>query len=248
MKNFWRYLGFSTLTILIVIIIGFVIWAANPAQPEDLAINSLNPNQNVQYQDKNNWLVFQPRDSDTKTGLVLYPGGRVDYRAYAPAARQIAEEGFTVIVVPMPLNFAFLGIERAAEVIAAFPTIDHWAIGGHSLGGAMAAEFAKSNPMKIEGLILWASYPGENTDLSGSNLIVTSIYATNDGLATLEEITDSRARLPEETHFVEVQGGNHAGFGWYGSQNGDGVAEISKSQQQSLIVDSTIDLLKSLRD
>lgn len=56
----------------------------------------------------------------------------------------------------MPLNFAFLGINRASQVLNPFPKINHWAVGGHSLGGAMAAEFAKDNAHKINGLA-WPS-------------------------------------------------------------------------------------------
>ncbi|MFN2304126.1 MAG: alpha/beta hydrolase, partial [Anaerolineales bacterium] len=184
--------------------------------------------------------------SGSQTGLIFYPGGRVDPRSYAPLASSIAQEGFTVIVVPMPLNFAFFGVNRASEVIQAFPDISDWAIGGHSLGGAMAVEYAKSNLDHIDGLVLWASYPAENTDLSETDLVVTSIYASNDGLATLQDIQNSKERLPEDAQFVLINGGNHAGFGWYGSQSGDGIAQISKINQQEQIVSATLDLLASL--
>jgi pimeloyl-ACP methyl ester carboxylesterase len=98
------------------------------------------------------WLVFRPANQDPSIGLILYPGGRVDPRAYAPTARALAEEGYLVVIVPMPLNLAVLAPGRAAEVMAAFPGIKSWAIGGHSLGGAMAANFAHSNPGAVRGL------------------------------------------------------------------------------------------------
>jgi hypothetical protein len=246
MKKFWKYLSLSILALLLLSTLGFLVWASNPAQPEDRALNSMISNQAVQYEMINKWLVYTPQGSDPTTGLILYPGGRVDTRAYAPLASLIAHEGFAVIVVPMPLNFAFLGVNRATQVIETFPEIDHWAIGGHSLGGAMAAEFAKSNLNRIDGLVLWASYPAQNTDLSETNLAVASIYASNDGLATLQDIQDSKARLPEDTQFLLIEGGNHAGFGWYGSQNGDGDPEITRVEQQDQIVAGTINLLRSL--
>lgn len=246
MKNFWQKLGLTALLFFIAIILVLLVWAANPAQPEDMAFDSMASDQDVVFEEINRWLVYQPRDTETETGFIIYPGGRVDYRAYAPLAKDIAMEGFATIVVPMPLNFAFLGTNRASEVMQTFPEIKNWAIGGHSLGGAMAAEFAASNPSAIEGLILWAAYPADNTDLSDHNLAVASIYASNDGLATVQEIVDSQTQLPDDAVYTTITGGNHAGFGWYGTQNGDGQAEISKASQQEQIADATVDFLESL--
>lgn len=243
MRKTWRKIGLGLLIIIVIGAIGFTVWALTPPQPEPIALNSLNENLNVNYQRIDSWLVFSPTASEPETGLILYPGGRVDPRSYAPHARAIAEAGFTVVVVPMPLNFAFLGIDRANEVINAFPNIESWAISGHSLGGAMAVEFADANPSKVNGLVLWASYPAETTDLSDSDLAVLSIYASNDGLATPQEIESSKPRLPKDTIWVEIEGGNHAGFGWYGSQNGDGPLEISKTEQQAQIVSLTVEFL-----
>lgn len=246
MKKTWRRIGLGLVAVILIAVIGFTAWAITPPQPEPTAVNSLNTNQNVDFQRLGTWLVFTPTGTEPQTGLILYPGGRVDPEAYAPHARAIAEAGFTVVVVPMPLNFAFLGINRAAEVINSRQEIDTWAIGGHSLGGAMAVEFAGANPEMVEGLILWAAYPAENTDLSDTDLAVLSIYANNDGLASPQEIEASRARLPQETVWVEVDGGNHAGFGWYGEQNGDGLAEISKTAQQAQIVEAMDKFLEGL--
>lgn len=246
MKNTWQRIGLGLLAVILIAGIGFMAWAMTPPQPEPIALNSLSNNQSADFQRLGSWLVFTPTSSEPQTGLILYPGGRVDPRAYAPHARAIAEAGFTVVVVPMPLNFAFLGINRADEVINSFQKIDTWAVGGHSLGGAMAVEYAEANPSKIEGLILWASYPAENTDLSNTDLAVLSIYASNDGLATPQDIETSRDRLPQETIWIEIDGGNHAGFGWYGSQNGDGPMQISKTEQQTQIVSATANFLSTI--
>ena len=75
----------------------------------------------------------------------------------------------------MPLNLAVFGTGKADAVIKAYPDIKHWAIGGHSLGGAMAAGFAHNHPDAIDGLVFWAAYPASNNSLAGSNLKVTSI-------------------------------------------------------------------------
>lgn len=245
-KKFWRNFLIGTVILLIAAAGGFLLWATNPAQPDEIALESLQSGQGIRFEQVNGWLVFTPAGSDPATGLILYPGGRVDYRAYAPHARDIAADGFTVIIVPMPLNLAVLGINRASDVINAFSEIERWAIGGHSLGGAMAVEFSSNNPAQVAGLVLWASYPASNTDLSESNLPVLSVFASNDGLATLDDIADSRGRLPASTVFVEITGGNHAGFGWYGDQNGDGVASLSQVEQQNQIVQATVAFLQSI--
>jgi pimeloyl-ACP methyl ester carboxylesterase len=192
------------------------------------------------------WLVFRPANQDPTVGLVLYPGGRVDPRAYAPTARALAEEGHLVVIVPMPLNLAIFAPGRAAEVMAAFPGIESWALGGHSLGGAMAANFAHSNPGAVRGLLLWAAYPGASDDLSGYQLAASSIYGTRDGLATPDKIDASRPLLPPDTQWTAVDGGNHAQFGWYGPQPGDGEATISREEQQAQIVAATLQLLRQL--
>lgn len=247
MKKLLRILGFTLLTFVIVAITGFLVWAATPPAPESPALESMQSTQAVDFKEMDRWLVFTPADITPQTGLILYPGGRVDYRAYSAHAQGIAAEGFLVVVVPMPLNFAFLGANRAADVMIAFPEIETWVVGGHSLGGAMAAEFAYDNPNLVDGLLLWASYPAQNTDLSSSQLNLLSISASNDGLATRQDIEDSITRLPEDAIFIEIEGGNHAGFGWYGPQSGDGQLAISQEAQQRQIISDTSQWLKSLQ-
>jgi len=192
------------------------------------------------------WLVFRPLADSPRVGLVLYPGGRVDPRAYAPAARALAGEGYLIVIVRMPLNLAVFAPDRATDVMAAFPEIGRWAVGGHSLGGAMAARFAYRHPNLVQGLVLWAAYPASTDDLSGRTLAVVSVYGTLDGLATGDKIAASRPLLPGNTHWVAIEGGNHAQFGWYGPQSGDGAATISRQEQQQQIVGATLELLSGL--
>lgn len=246
MKTIWRYLFIGLIALLLAAAGGFVLWASTPAQPEPQALTSLQAGEDTHFEEIAGWLVFTPADAEPQAGLILYPGGRVDPRAYAPHARAIASEGFAVIVVPMPLNLAFFGINRANDVITAFPHIEAWAIGGHSLGGAMAAEYVRNNPGQVDGLVLWAAYPGENNDLSGTTTPVLSVFGDQDGLATLDDIDRSRARLPEQTVFAQIIGGNHAGFGWYGDQSGDGTATLDKFKQQDQIVQVTVAFLSTL--
>lgn len=232
--------------LLIAGVSGFVIWGNTPAEAMPEAMIAVESNAQVTVT-QDEWLVFTPTDIEPTTGFIFYPGGRVDYRAYAPVASQIAAQGYQVVIVPMPLNLAVLNMDAADEVMAAYPEIEDWVIGGHSLGGAMAANFAAKNPDKVAGLVLWAAYPAGNDDLSTSDLQVASIYATQDGLTGSEDIDASRALLPTDTAWIEIEGGNHAQFGWYGAQSGDNPAEISRQEQQAQIVEATTALLESIQ-
>ncbi len=133
------------------------------------AINALKSDSNVTVI-SGQWLTFKPTTTNYTTGLIIYPGGRVDYRSYAPLAHAIANEGYLTIIVHMPLNLAVFGANAANDIIASHPEIASWAIGGHSLGGTMAAQYAYQNPSKVQGLVLWAAYPASGNNLSKYNL------------------------------------------------------------------------------
>jgi pimeloyl-ACP methyl ester carboxylesterase len=242
----WKRLLLVLAIVLIAAMVAFVIWGSTPARPMAEAQAALTPDAQVGIETEP-WLVFAPASEPKDTGLILYPGGRVDPRAYAPTATAIARAGYPVVIVPMPLNLAVLGAGRADEVIAAFPEITRWAIGGHSLGGAMAATYAHDNPAAVQGLVLWAAYPAGGANLSGrTDLAVTSIWGTLDGVATPEDIEGSKALLPPQTVYVPIEGGNHAQFGWYGPQNGDNPATISHLDQQAQVVSATLQLLEQV--
>jgi dienelactone hydrolase len=126
-------------------------------------------------------------------------------------------------------------------VIDAHPEIGQWVVAGHSLGGAMAASFIAGDPEQVEGLALWASFPAGGSPLTDrTELAVSSISGSLDGLATPADIEASRSLLPPQTEFVEIQGGNHAQFGWYGAQNGDNPATITREEQQAQTVAATL--------
>lgn len=189
------------------------------------------------------WLTFTP-STVSDTGFVFYPGGRVPAQAYAPPLRAIAQAGHLVVAVPMPFGLAVLAPDAADQVIEAYPDIERWVIGGHSLGGAMAAGYVAGHDM--DGLSLWAAYPAGDVDLSEVEIPVSSVPASEDGLATPDEIEASVAHLPDDTVFTEIEGGNHAQFGWYGPQDGDGVATITRVEQQGQVVAATLALIDSV--
>jgi predicted esterase len=236
---------FILAALLLLLVAGFLVWSETPAGALDSAQAALQSDQYV-HVEEDEWLVFRPLDGYLEIGLILYPGGRVEPAAYAPLAREIAEGHFLVVIVPMPLNLAVLGSERALQVQAAFPEIKHWALGGHSLGGAMAAHFAAEHPSDLAGLVLWGAYSAESDDLSASDLPVLSIYGSRDGLSTPEKVLAAKPRLPKEATYLEIEGGNHAQFGDYGIQAGDMQATISREEQQRQVVQATLDFLGEL--
>jgi hypothetical protein len=160
-------------------------------------------------------ITFTPSDA-TSAGIIIDPGAFVEPHSYAPAAHALAGDGAFVAIVPMPLSLAILGSNRADGVIEEHPEITDWVIAGHSLGGVMAARYTANHPGAIDDLALWASYPEDGVDLSSWNGETTSIFGTLDGLTSVDDIEDSRVRLPSSTAFVAIEGGNHAYFGWYG--------------------------------
>lgn len=244
MKKTLRILLIALPIILIVAIAGFVIWASNPLQSTTEALNALQSDAVVTVIEENGWFSFEPTGTDTTTGFIFYPGGRVDARAYAPHLRDIAAQGYTVILVPMPLSLAVFDLSAADRVRAAYPEITHWAIGGHSLGGAMAARYVQSQPTAVQGLVFWASYP--DIDLSSTSLDVVSIFGTNDAVAQSVVVEDARNRLPADTTYVAIEGGNHSQFGWYGLQPGDNTATIEHEAQQAQTVAATVSLLETI--
>jgi Alpha/beta hydrolase family len=240
-----KRVGLAIIILLIIAAAGFVIWGETPAKPMPEALSAMQSDAQVKVEN-GNWITFSPVGSTPNTGFIFYPGGRVDPRAYAPAARALAEAGYLTVIVPMPLNLAVLAPGKASQVMAAYPEVEHWVIGGHSLGGAMAANFVYKNPGKAEGLALWGSYPASSNNLSEADIAVVSISGTQDGLSTPAKIDASHSLLPASTGWVPITGGNHGQFGWYGQQSGDNLATIGHLEQQAQTVAATLKLLKQV--
>ncbi len=234
----------TLLAATICLAIGGVVLYLRPLPASGSATALLQDSDAVDVTETLTYLEFAPT-AGAVTGLVFYPEALVDPRSYAPTLRPLAEAGVLVVVVKMPLGIAFLGSGAATDVIADHPAIDRWAIGGHSLGGVLASSFARDNPDKIDGLVLWAAYP-TSPMADASELEVLSVSASNDGLTTPADIADSVDDLPPGARFVEIDGAVHAFFGDYGEQPGDGDPTITRTDAQSQIVSATLALLDSL--
>ena len=243
-----RYLRWIFLVVVIALVlagVGFAVWAYSTPAPLPAAEAAMQSGADVEVSTEN-WLVFQPETVEPTTGYIFYPGGRVRPESYAPYARELADAGYLVVVVPMPMNLAVLGIDRAGEVIAAYPGIEQWVMGGHSLGGSMAARYAFDHPEQIAGLVLLASYPEADRDFSGREIVAASIYGSLDGLATVYQVEAARTLFPADASFIEIEGGNHAQFGWYGEQAGDNPATISREDQQQQTLAATLAVLEQV--
>lgn len=85
----------------------------------------------------------------------------------------------------------------------------------------------------VETLILFASYC--SNDLSDTDVAALSISGSEDGLSTPEKIEDAWHLLPADAESVVIEGANHASFGAYGPQPGDGEATIAVEQAHAEI-------------
>ena len=169
-------------------------------------------------------LVFYPAEYDS--AVIFYPGGKVEALAYIPLMEHCAREGVLAVLMPMPFNLAVLAKDAAASIPEQFPEVEHWYMAGHSLGGSIAASFAAENTAWVEGLILLAAYSTEPLEIP-----VLSIRGSEDGVLDLEKYEKYRTNLPADFEEHILEGGNHAGFGFYGPQEGDGTATISSREQ-----------------
>ncbi|UCG68926.1 MAG: alpha/beta hydrolase [Thermoplasmata archaeon] len=248
----------ALLTLLIVSFcdIGNVRADSFPPLPEALAAMESDDAVTVREVEVEEWpedsdfyYAFEPNNVEPTIGFIIYPGALLDPRAYAPAAHAIAAEGYLNVIVKMPNDIAYGNETRANKIISDYSEIEKWIIGGHSLGGVSACAYAKKFTDKVDGVVLWASYPSGVFRIDDKDIKVISIYGTKDGLCTLEEIEISKEHLPPDTQFVPIEGGNHTQFGWYDTspdpvQPEDNPADITREEQQNQINQATINFLK----
>lgn len=168
------------------------------------------------------------------TGIIFHPGGFVDPRSYSPLARKLCDFGIRVEIMRYKTGIADNHIDQTKRVLSSNSGID-WYLMGHSQGGTSMGEIDLQNYSSVKGLVFLASYPRRSRDLSKTHVRVVSIYAEFDGLATPEKVLGASSRLPLATKYVEIEGGNHAQFGWYGEQVGDFEAQISREEQEQRV-------------
>ncbi len=215
---------------MVVGVSGVVVLRSRTYQPHDDALTWLEHASKYR-----GYYLFEADDADVN--VVFYPGGLVKPEAYAGLAARMALAGMRVFLVVMPLDLAILNTNAIEAIMANHPSGLPWVIGGHSLGGASAAIWLARQPDRADGLFLLASYPSSSSDLRASGLPVISIRASVDDILDMDNFFETQDLLPVETVYAVIEGGNHAGFGHYGPQRGDGEAIIDRTiQQQETVV------------
>lgn len=224
-----------------VIIIFFsvvCIWYVNDYyHAEDYVDTYLQSSDTVTVTTKDN-IVFLD-GSGTEYAMIFYPGAKVEYTAYVPLFYALAEQGIDCFVVKMPGNLAILGMNKAADIMEEY-SYENWYVSGHSLGGAMAANFAADNAEKLDGLVLLAAYATKDVP---ENLSVLSVYGSEDKVLNAENLEGGRAYMPTDYTELCIAGGNHAWFAYYGDQDGDGTAAITREEQQKQTVEAVIAMI-----
>ena len=224
------------LIIVLILIVSCIIYIQDYYHADASAFEMINnPPAGVTVTAEKNRLVFSPENPEA--GFIFYPGGKVAFEAYAPLMAHLAEENILCVLVHMPGNLAVLNKNAAKGIPQEYPDITDWYIGGHSLGGSMAASFLEKHADDYKGLVLLASY--SVSDLSETKLSVLSVYGSNDGVLNLEKYAKYSGNLPADTLEIIIEGGVHAYFGAYGEQKGDGTAEVTREEQ----ISDTADLI-----
>lgn len=220
----WLKTTLITITCLLVLAAaGTALYLSDYYRADDIAVSAMTGS-NMKTQD--NLTILTPT-TPSDTGLIFYPGGKVEHTAYLPLLEQLRQQGITCVLVEMPFHLAVFDPDAAEQVFDRLPDIANWYIGGHSLGGAMASSYASEHPDKVQGLVLlgaylYGDYPVQHT---------LTLYGSEDKVMNREKLTYTE-------NVVEIAGGNHAQFGNYGAQKGDGTATISAAEQQAQTVDS----------
>ena len=260
-RTFWsrrtnstvRRIGRSLLVVLSIGWLAIVGWLM-PAGATDTALQALASDSSVTVVDTPTQVALIPSADVGATGFLFQPGAKVDARAYVSALRPLALAGHVVVIAKQPLGIAFLATNAIDSARSEFPNVTKWVVGGHSLGGTVAAlqatgaqvqssDSGSASVAPIVGLVLFASYPA--ADMSNSNMPVLSLSGEKDGLSTPGAIAASRPNLPSSTTFIEIPGANHASFGDYGMQFGDGVATANLANSHAAITKATLDFVNA---
>lgn len=220
-----------TVAVLVVLVLVFLVWANIVMQGTRSAALQVWRDDRVAVTDVGDAVVLRPTGSANGVGIVFVPGAKVDPYAYMASFRQVVADGTTVVITKPTLHLAFFDLRPLSTFEAHAPEVRTWAVGGHSLGGVRACQLA--DDPGVAGLLLFGSYCAN--DLSGTELDVLSVSGSRDGLSTPAKVAAARHELPADAVTTEVQGANHADFGAYGPQPGDGTATISRADARAQI-------------
>jgi len=236
-----KRLKITLITVFLILAVLFTvcsIYVSDFYRADTEAIDAFLP-EAVSTREKDGVIYFEPEGASA--GLIFYPGGKVEYLAYIPLMRAIAQQGITCALVEMPFNLAVLDVNAADGIREEYPEIEHWYLGGHSLGGSMAASYLEKNIEFFDGLILLGSY--STADLSETDLSVLSVYGSEDRVMNKEKYEANKTNLPLDFKELVIQGGCHAYFGMYGAQDGDGIPTITNQEQIIKTAEAIADMI-----
>ena len=219
-RHLGRYVLIALGAVLVLLAVAFFSYV-NDYRHADETARALLENSTSIRQEGNLTILTPDAANNSGTGLIFYPGGKVEDTAYLPLLERLRAGGVTVVLVRMPFRLAVFDIQAADRVYIAVPSVSRWYIGGHSLGGAMASSYVAGNEDRLSGLILLGAYP-----VNDSPIPMLCIYGS-------EDIQLDKSKLTGVANVLKIEGGNHAQFGNYGLQDGDGTATISRESQQS---------------
>jgi len=240
--KFYKKLYFKISVIAIILVFcltgAFFIYTSNYYHATAEAVEAMTDTRIVTITYKDDMIIFSPEVDSKKVGLIFYPGAKVEYISYAPLMTKLAQKGVTCVLIKMPFNLAVFNVNAANKAISELSSITTWYISGHSLGGAMASTYAANNADKLSGIILLGAYP--SSDLSKTNLKLLTMYGSNDNVLNKNKLSETKSNAPSNSLYFEIEGGNHAGYGNYGVQKGDGTATISADEQQNIVTEKIV--------
>jgi hypothetical protein len=239
-----KLIGIIIFAVLLIGIAGFAVYVSDYYHADSTALAALNSTNSYNVVNTDDAITFTPNGKNSTTGIIFYPGGKVQPESYSVMASKLAENGYTTIIVKMPFNLAVFAPNKADSVIANHMEITKWVIMGHSLGGVFASDYAVNHPDKIKGVVYLAAYPSANA--SNATFKALSIRGSNDALTTAQDIEINKNKFPANTTFITIEGGNHYNNGNYGVQAGDNNSTITKEQQQNQTINAILEFLKSL--
>lgn len=232
----------------------FMVWLVWNAQAHGVAAELLQSTPTLAVTKDDEMTVFMPAGATPDdTALVFLPGGGVDPEAYVPLLRRVAETGLPVALVRLPWRMAFseeakaetwARVQRARTRVGAARRL---ILSGHSRGAALTGGFAFGHAQELSGLIMIGTTHPRDHNLSTLTIPVLKIAATRDCVADLDATKANAHNLPSTTTWVVINGGNHAQFGYYGSQLGDCSADISRQVQQDQTLEAILTWLANVR-
>ena len=230
----------SVTAVILLIVSGCGIYVSDYYRADTEAMAEFTYSENITKKElRDGVTAYLPEN--VEAGFIFYPGGKVEHTAYEPLMMKLAEKGIACVSVKMPFNLAVLDVNAADGIKEALPEAERWYIGGHSLGGSMAASYISGKTDAFEGLVLLGAY--STADLSDTELEVLSVYGSEDNVMNREKYEKYSPNLPEDFAEYVIDGGCHAYFGVYGAQAGDGTPKLSNEEQINLTADRIYDFI-----